>query len=40
MDIIKVFGTNVRKYRQRIADALDIEPYLLFIENQETKNHL
>lgn len=69
MDIIKVFGTNVKKYRtkqglsqeelankcgmhrtyisaiecfrrsisleniQRIADALEIEPYLLFLED-------
>lgn len=71
MDIIKVFGTNVKKYRhvtglsqeafaekcgmhrtyisaiecfrrsisleniQRIADALGVEPYKLFIENKE-----
>ena len=52
MDIVKVFGTNVKKYRkatyisaiecfrrsialeniQRIADALEIEPYKLFID--------
>lgn len=71
MDIIKVFGTNLKKYRtaaglsqedfadkcgmhrtyisaiecfrrstsleniQRIADALDIETYKLFIDNKE-----
>ena len=58
MDIVKVFGTNLKKYRtqkglsqekfaekcglhrtcisleniQRIADALEIETYLLFVE--------
>lgn len=71
MDIIKVFGTNLKKYRtsmgisqeafaercgmhrtyisaiecyrrsisleniQRIAEALDVEPYRLFIESEE-----
>ena len=75
MDIIKVFGTNLRKYRhekglsqeqfaeicglhrtyisdiecfqrnvslenvKRIADALDIEPYLLLKETEERKNN-
>ena len=74
MDIVKVFGTNVRRYRQalgisqesfaekcglhrtyisaiecyhrsisleniqRIADALEIETYMLFVENYESKN--
>ena len=51
MDIVKVFGTNLKKYRtyisaiecyrrsisleniQRIADALGIETYKLFIES-------
>ncbi len=73
MDIIKVFGDNVRRYRQaagisqeafasrcgmhrtyisaiecyrrsisleniqRIADALHIEPYRLFLENEEER---
>ena len=73
MDILKVFGTNLRKYRnklgfsqeafaekcglhrtyisaieccrrsialenvQRIADALEIETYKLFIESEEQK---
>lgn len=71
MDVVKIFGTNLKKYRiekgvsqekfaemcglhrtyisdierfkrnvslenvQRIADALEIEPYKLFIEAQE-----
>ncbi|MCH5299856.1 MAG: helix-turn-helix transcriptional regulator [Ruminococcus sp.] len=71
MDIIKVFGTNLKKYRtamgisqeafaercgmhrtyisaiecyrrsisleniQRIAEALDVEPYRLFIESED-----
>lgn len=71
MDIVRVFGTNMKKYRmqrglsqeafaekcglhrtyissierfqrnvsieniQRIADALDIETYLLFVEKEE-----
>ncbi len=75
MDIVKVFGSNLKKYRttlgisqeafadkcgmhrtyisaiecyrrsisleniQRIADALGIETYLLFIENKEDINH-
>ena len=74
MDIVKVFGTNLKKYRtqkglyqekfaeicglhrtyisdiecfrrsisleniQRIADALDIKTYRLFIENNESEN--
>lgn len=74
MDIVKVFGTNLRKYRtelglsqekfaelcglhrtyisdierfqrsialenvQRIADALGVETYKLFVESEEIKN--
>lgn len=43
MDIVKVFGSNMKKYRtaigisleniQRIADALGIETYILFWED-------
>lgn len=76
MDIVKVFGTNVRKYRlarkmsqeelaeksylhrtyisaiecfrrsialeniQRIADALEIEPYKLFLEEKTNDNYI
>lgn len=76
MDIIKVFGTNLKKYRtkiglsqekfaekcnlhrtyisdiecfrrsisleniQRIADALEIDTYLLFINNDESEDKL
>ena len=75
MDIIKVFGSNVKAYRQRIglsqeafaekcgmhrtyisaiecfrrsisleniqkiADALEIEPYQLLLENRENDQH-
>ena len=74
MDIVKVFGTNLKKYRnqkglsqekfaekcdlhrtyisdiecfrrsisleniQRIADALDIETYKLFVDNNESED--